>query len=214
MPHNNQPFNLFTRRHQDVGGYNPYAGMTGRSARSNYRYPSAIDYKDASGNYLYDESLFGLGEDTNKAIQIFSSIFGDPSRYMGQINRAYDTAAGNLNRAGGTARGQAQIQAGGQAYGRGLLNPSAFISSAGAKAYNPYVQALGGLETQRAGALSESEEAFRRLLFQTVMGSYQGQQNRDYQEEQNKFNWTDILSLLTNAGATYYGAKAGATPKG
>src|SRR3990167_728671 len=167
-------------------------GTSGRSTRES-RYPSAIDYKDASGNYLYDPSLFQLGEDSNKAIEIFASIFGDPSRYMGQINRQYDVAAGNIGRRGETARGQAQSQAGGQAYSRGLLNPSAFTQSAGAKAYNPYVQALGGLETQRAGALSEAEENFRRMLFQTVMGAYQGQQNRDYQEEQNKFNWSDIV---------------------
>lgn len=198
----------------DYGKYkaasDPYAGMPGRSTRET-RYPSAIDYRDASGNYLYDPSLFNLGEDANKAISIFASIFGDPSRYMGQINRAYDTAAGNLGQRGETARGQAQTQAGGQAYSRGLLNPSSFISSAGAKAYNPFVQALGGLETQRAGALSEAEENFRRMLFQTVMNAYQGQQQRDYTEEQNKFNWSDILSLMTNAAATYAGASAGAS---
>ncbi len=139
------------------------------------RYSSAVyDNPD-----FYSPALFGQGEDVNNMVALFASIFGDPKNRMAGINKQYDVAAGNLMQRGATARGQAMSAAGGQAGSRGLLNPSAFINQAGSQAYNPFVNALGGLEEQRAGALSNYDQQMRQMLLQLVTGAKQKSIDRD-----------------------------------
>jgi len=130
------------------------------------------------------------GRQLDDLMRFFSIMGGGPNEY-------FNIAAGNINRAGATAGAEAQRTAGSMAGARNLVNPSAFTLGAGTQARQPYVQALGGLEAQRAQA--QQQFLAQLLQYLTGQGQQRGQQNM--YAEQNQFDWSSLLPVLGQIGA-------------
>ncbi len=138
----------------------------------------------------------------------YDALEGQAKNYFDpeMINRYFNTSAGNLMQRGETARGQAMGAAGGQAGSRGLLNPSAFINQQGAQAYNPFVNALQGLEGQRGQALVNNQGD----LFKALLSIQQGRQglSSSYDPSSEKDKQMALLNGFISGGgkaASYLG---------
>lgn len=118
-------------------------------------------------------------------------------------NQQFDIGARNLNRGMGNASNMAQSNAAALAGSRGFLNPSGFILGAGSQARTPYVQALGGLEAQRA----QAQQAFLAQLLQYLTGQGQQRAQQNMFEESRTPTAFDWLSLPVKGAAAYFGAK-------
>lgn len=138
---------------------------------------------DKSGATNYSRQLDDLG--------LFSSLFGN------NMNRAYDTAAGNLGQRMYQMRGRAQADAGAMAGSRGLINPSAFTLGAGNQASAPFINALQGLEGQRMFA----NQDLMRFLLQYLQGQGDRRTQQEQFNEQNSFDWSSLFPAAAQIGA-------------
>lgn len=146
-----------------------------------------------SGNMFQQQKT---GQEWND-LSRFAAIFGnDP------VNGFFDTSMRNINRAQGNAANNAQNQAAAYGASRGFANPGAFINSAGSQARAPYVQALGGLEGQRAGANQQFLQMLLQYLTQQQGIHTEQQRYDDARNDANSFDWGSLLPMFgTVAGA-------------
>jgi hypothetical protein len=109
----------------------------------------------------------------------------DPNKYFneGNINKRYDTMAQNIGQRQSSAMARAGNQAGSMAGARGLMNPSGFTMNATYQASQPYVEALGNVESERAGSLAKNQTD----LFNALFGKEKAQSDWSQQMMGNAF---------------------------
>lgn len=114
--------------------------------------------------------------------------FPDPTPYFDPqlIQNLFGIAGGNLSRAAGGGVSAAQRTAAAQYGGGGYLNPGAAVLAAGSQARQPYAAAFGQLESSKAGALNQQQQALLKALTersQLVEGSRQFDESQRQQWE-------------------------------
>lgn len=168
-------FNNANTRYASFSGNTPFDFLNRQLMDAQYR-------GDGSGATSYSRQL----DDLN----FFNSIMGDG------MNKAYQSAFGNLSQARGNAVGRAQNTAGAIAGSRGYANPGSFILGSGTMAGAPYVGAQQNLATQQ---LFGNQEMLMNLLRYLQAQQGMRQQQQQY-EDQNSANFVDYLGAFGNLG--------------
>lgn len=122
----------------------------------------------------------GNRRDFGLAQQSISPFF-DPAN----VDKYFNTAAGNLSATQETTANKARSGAASLAYGRGMLNPSGFTTNAGSGVYNAFAPQFGQLEAGRAGAQMANQKQMYEAIFQKL------QTDRQYGLQQKQLNNQD-----------------------
>ena len=191
--------NQIANRGNRIAGNDPY------SQRSNQAIPYAQGQftgtpYDKIGQYLGGQWQGALQSGNKSGQTEYGRQLDDLYRFMAIMgngpNAQFDIGARNLNRGMGNAGNMAQSNAAALSASLGRVNPMGAITNAGSQARAPYVQALGGLEGQRA----QAQQQFLMQLLQYLQGGGQQRAQQNAYNEANSFQWEDLLPSFLGLG--------------